>query len=295
MANELSVFELFERFPDEAAAEAWFVSQRWPDGVRCVECMSSNVAERRSRKPQPFRCRDCRKDFSVKTGSVMHNSKLPVRVWVLAMWMLSSRCKGVSSCQLARDLGVCQKTAWFLAHRIREAYAYTRGVARFVGPVEVDETFIGGRAHAMHAHRRRLRPDKTPVVGILDRATNTVAAEPVRDTTAATLVPYVTRRTYADAVVLTDGHGAYRRLPRPHEAVEHSAGEYVRGMAHTNSIESFWALLKRGYVGTYHQMSRKHLHRYVNEFAGRHNTHRGLEALAAGFDGRRLTWADLTA
>lgn len=305
MANGLSVFQVFEMFPDEATAEAWFVAQRWPDGVRCVECHSDDVQVRESRKPQPFRCRACRKDFSAKTGSVMHASKLPIRTWVLAMWLLSDRCKGTSSHQLARDLGVTQKTAWFLAHRIREAWADTYSTDRFDGPVEVDETYIGGVAKNMHATKRkhltgRGGVDKTPVVGIKDRATGKVTAQVVAHVSARTLVPYITERTHADTVVFTDGHYAYQRLPRPHAAVQHTVGEYVRGMAHTNGIESFWAMLKRGYQGTYHQMSAKHLDRYVTEFSARHNQRdhaptTRLGALAAGCAGKRLDWATLTA
>ena len=118
----MSLPELFAKFPDDDTAEAWFVEQRWPDGVHCVFCGSENVAERASRKPQPYRCRSCRRNFSVKTGSLMHASKLGCRVWVLAIYLMSTSVKGVSNLKLHRDLGVTQKTAWYLAHRIRAAW-----------------------------------------------------------------------------------------------------------------------------------------------------------------------------
>lgn len=301
----MTLVEFFDRFPNDEAAEAWFIEQRWPDGVRCAHCGAANVGERKNRKPRQWRCRECRKDFSVRTGTLMHNTKLGHRTGALAMYLMVTSLKGVSSMKLHRDLGVCYSTAWHLSHRLREAYADGRNVLRFAGPVEVDETFVGGKARNMHAAQRakltgRGGADKTAVVGMVDRDTNTVTAQPVASTDAATLVPYVTRRTNADTVVFTDGHRAYRALPRAHESVEHGVGEYVRGMAHTNGIESFWSLLKRGYVGTYHQLSAKHLHRYVNEFAGRHNqrpldTADQMAGTVRRLDGKRLPYADLVA
>ena len=300
--NGITLAELFDLFPDEAAAERWFVAQRWPDGMRCPHCDSADVCERKNRKPQPYRCRACRKDFSVKVGTVMHGSKLSLRTWAIAIYALTTNIKGVSSMKLHRDLGVRQATAWHLLHRLREALADNAGMV-FDGPVEADETFIGGKAKNMHADKRakltgRGGVDKTPVVGIRDRATGKVTAQVVANTDAATLVPFVEGRTKPTATVFTDGHLAYRALARDHEVVQHSVGEYVRGMAHTNGIESHWALLKRGFTGTYHQISRKHLGRYVSEFAGRHNmrpldTHDQMSALVRGMDGKRLPYTDL--
>ena len=302
----MTLVEFFEQFPNDEAAEAWFIEQRWPDGVRCAHCESANVAERANREPRQWRCRDCRKDFSVRTDTVMHNTKKGHQTWLLAMYLMVTSLKGVSSLKLSRDLGVAYSTAWHLSHRLREAYTDGKNVLRFAGPVEVDETFFGGRAKNMHAKDRKRRisgrggVDKAAVVGIKDRETGTVTAQPVPDTDAVTLVPYVTERTNADAVVFTDGHKGYNALPRTHEVVAHSAGEYVRGMAHTNGIESFWAMLKRGYVGTYHQLSTKHLHRYVNEFSGRHNqrpldTADQMASTARRMGGKRLEYADLVA
>ena len=300
----ITLIELFSLFPDEQAAEAWFVAQRWPDGIVCPKCGSTDTCERKNRKPQPYRCRSCRKDFSVKVGTVMHGSKLSLRTWAIAIYALTTNIKGISSMKLHRDLGVRQATAWHLLHRLREALDDNAGLV-FDGPVEADETFIGGKAKNMHAHKRkqltgRGGADKTPVVGVRDRATGKIAARVVPSTEAPNLVPFVEGHTKPTAHVYTDGHRAYQALSRRHDVVRHTVGEYVRGMAHTNGIESHWALLKRGFTGTYHQISAKHLHRYVAEFAGRHNvrsfdTHDMMSRTVQGMEGKRLPYADLVA
>ncbi len=299
---------LFRMFPDNKTAEQWFADVRWPDGPRCPRegCGSANVQIGTTHKTMPYRCRTCRRFFSVRVGTVMQDSKLGYQTWAIGIYLLNTGIKGTSSMKLHRDLGVTQRTAWHLAHRIRETWADKTAIDRFDGPVEVDETFIGGLAKNMHARDRERRitgrggKDKTVVVGVLDRATNTVTAQVVADTEAATLVPYVTDRTDAATVVFTDGHPAYRALPRPHGFVRHSVGEYVNGQAHTNGIESFWSLLKRGYHGTFHHVSAKHLDRYVAEFAGRHNargsdTAEQMRRTAAAMSGKVLQYVDLVA
>ena len=181
----LSLVALTNLFPDDATAERWFVKSRWPAGIACSKCNSRNVQERPTRKPQPFRCRDCRNDFSTKTGTLMQGSPLGFRVWAIALYLLSTGLKGTSSMKLYRDLDVTQKTAWYLAHRIREAWSDKN--APFAGPVEVDETFVGGKAKNMHAHKRkqvikgRGAVGKTAVVGAKDRATNRVSAAVVKE------------------------------------------------------------------------------------------------------------------
>ena len=299
----ITLIDVMEQFSTEEKAEAWFIQQRWPDGVLCPKCESDQVSPRATRKPQPFRCRACLKDFSVKTGTALQGSKLPLRKWALAYYLYMTNLKGVSSMKLHRDLGLTQKTAWYMGHRIRESLSQ-RG-KRFGadgGAVEADETYIGGKEGNKHEskklHAGRGAVGKTAVAGLIDRETNQVKTEVVESVDGKTLQGFVHMNTEVEAQVYTDEARAYEGLNRKHESVAHSANEYVRGMAHTNGMESHWALMKRGIDGIYHHVSKKHLRRYTAEFSGRHNrrpldTADQMNTLVKGSEGKRLRFVDL--
>lgn len=299
----ISLPELFRMFPDDSTAQAWLEEQRWGGEPWCPHCGSFNVRHN-NHKSMPWRCaeRKCRKRISVRLGTPLQGSPLGYQIWVVAIYLLTTSLKGQSSMKLHRDLKITQKTAWFLAHRIRKAFDQ-EGNGTFSGPVEVDETYMGGKRRNMPAAKRRTlkgrgAAGKTAIVGAKDRASNRVAAKVVKHADAESLQGFIVEHANAFATIYTDDAAAYASLPFDHESVKHSVGEYVREAVHTNGIESFWAVLKRAHKGIYHKMSPKHLDRYVSEFAGRHNlrdadtlTQMGL--VVRGLEGKRLTYTEL--
>ena len=392
----ISLVELFQRFPNDRAAEIWFEEQRWGVAGKPTHCPLCGSAEKQrpipSRKPLPYWCGACRSSYSVKTGSGMHRSRIGLQKWAIAIYLWSTSVKGVSSMKLHRDLNITQKSAYFMAQRLREARSEAPG--GMGGPVEFNEVYFGGKRRNMSNAKRKelanlrlpepidfamtqisglvgwrsvhwrsseqyqtrgfpgqfveflhempgldvvdstapanpsehrtprgpsekidtvgtiderkscservnlslIQPvasgtrsliqavgsgslelgrdtaGKTAVVGAKDRGSNQLTAEVVPSTDKPTLQDLVARKAAPDPTVYTDEAQAYQGISNPHETVNHSVSEYVRGQAHTNGIESFWALLRRGHYGTFHKISPKHLQRYVNEFATRHNT-----------------------
>ena len=300
----ISLIELAEMFPDEETAVKWFEAILWKGERKCGHCGSTKTKEVPNRKPMPYWCTDCRSYFSVKTGTVLQKSKLPLRKWAFAVYLYVTSLKGVSSMKLHRDLDITQKTAWFMSHRLREAWG-TSGLEKYLGPVEVDETYVGGLEGNKHKSKKlnsgRGTVGKTPVVGAKDRETNRVSAKVVENTTAKSLQTFVYDHAAKEGIkVYTDEASAYTGLKDDfeHESVAHGQGEYKRGDVHTNGIESFWSMLKRAHKGTFHKLSKKHLQRYVSEFSTRHNirqldTTDQMSHVVAGMVGERLMYEEL--
>ena len=302
----LTIVQMMSMFPNDAAATKWFEDCIWPDGKRtCGKCGSCRTSEVPNAKPMPYWCSDCRSYFSVRTGTPMARSNIPMQKWAVGIYLCVTSLKSVSSMKLHRDLGISQRSAWFMMHRIREAWACDGDNEPFDGPVEVDETYVGGkRKNKSNAERKELDGrgpvDMTAVVGAKCRASNEVAAKVVRSTDKETLQGFVADHAEPEVVVYTDDAVAYQGIPNPHETVKHSVSEYVNGMAHTNGIESFWSMLKRAHKGTFHKISPKHLQRYVNEFAGKHNIRESdtivqMRDTVARLVGRNLLLRDLIA
>ena len=303
--NGLTLLQVADMFRDEAEAEKWIAERQWPNGPHCPDCGSFHVQSGIKHKTMTHRCRDCpdRPMFTLRKGTVMEGSKLPHRVWAIGLYLFTTNLKGVSSMKLHRELGIGQKAAWFMLHRLRTAVESGSGM--FTGPVEVDETYMGGkRANMSNAKRKELAGTgrgavgKVAVVGVKDRATKQVRSQGVTSTDKPALQGFVVEHTAPDATVYTDEASAYEGLPMTHAAIKHSVKEFVRGQVHTNGMESFWSMLKRGYIGTYHKMSPKHLNRYVTESEGRHNvreqdTVAQMGSVVEGMGGKRLRYADL--
>ena len=308
IAETISVVQLFRLFPDEDACYRWIEEARWGDTPVCPHCGGMDNTRLEKNRPHYYWHKDCRKRFSVTTGTCMHATKRPLQDWIYAIYSVLTARKGVSAMQMSKELGVQYRTAWHMLHRVREGC--DRGDFTLREIVEVDETYIGGKEGNKHASKKlnagRGAVGKTPVAGVRERG-GKVKAKPVERVNAQTLIPFVESTVEPGTTVYTDDAAAYGALPTIlnqylHETVAHGSGEYVRGDAHTNGIESVWAVLKRSIHGTWHHVSPKHLRRYVNEAAFRLNegncevdTIDRMEALVRQMGGARLRYKDLIA
>jgi transposase-like protein len=297
--STISTFQLFQMFPDEPTARVYLEGRLWPKGITCPTCGGQDRITVRKRDGF-YRCNKCQLDFTIRTGTIFERSHIPLHKWIYAMYLMVTARKGISSMQIAKEIGVTQKAAWFMLHRLREACGGE--LTKLQGMVEIDEAFFGGKEGNKHEHKKlragRGTVGKTAVLGMRQRGGRTIA-----NIDQATIQTAILDNVEVGSTLLTDEATAYEGMGGlffQHETVNHTAGEYARGAVSTNSIESVWAVMKRGMHGVYHHASAKHLPRYVDEFTFRLNegdvkihTLDRLDSFIKAVDGKRLTYARL--
>jgi transposase-like protein len=291
--QQMTIQQFDAAFPDEDSCKEYLVRRRWPMGVRCPRCGNDKVYELKAREFH-WQCQQCDTDgyrFSVYVGTIYENTNMPLRTWFSVIYMMVTAKKGVSALQVHRTIGTgSYRTAWSMCHRIRAGLLEPK--TKLGGVVEVDETYVGGDDKNRHVGKRygvtgRGAGGKTPVVGAVKRKGN-VVARVVENTRTETIEKFI-RETVSTrvSVICTDAYSSYRRLDRKyrHASVDHSKGEHVVGAIHTNTIEGFWSLVKRGIVGTFHKVSPKYLPLYVREFEFRYNNRNNADIFGAAFEG----------
>lgn len=306
---DLNLATLSRLFVDEEAARKFIESKRWPNGAKCPHCESIEVYTLTPKpgstspvRPGVRKCKKCRKQFTVRIGTIFEESKIPLSKWLMAIHLMTSSKKGVSSRQIERELGITMKSAWFLTHRIREAMRQAPLANLLKGTVEVDETYVGGKPRFRGQSKRGRGTSKQPVMVLVEREGN-AKCMPIPRVDAKTLKGEIIRNVATGAVIVTDENAAYNGIDethKEHETTKHSSRQYSRVRddgfkVNSNTAESFFALLKRGHYGIFHHLSKKHLHRYCDEFAFRWN-HRKvsdgerLVAAIVGSEGKRLMY-----
>lgn len=265
--KDMNLVELVENFGDDDACREYLAGLRWPDGIECPRCECKSVSQVRGR--DQYMCNSCDYQFSVKSGTIFHDSHLPLRKWFIAIYLMLESKKGISANQLKRMLKVHYRTAWYLCHRIREALGNGHE-PKLNGTVEVDETFIGGKKKGVGSGSRK---GKTLVIGAAQRG-GEIRLDIISDRGRKTLHKFIHGHVEEESTVYTDEWRAYWGVVKDHHRVNHMLEEWVRGDVHTNSAESVWLLLKRSIIGAYHKVSVKHLDRYLDELEFRFNNRR---------------------
>jgi len=295
-------------FQDADKAREWLEARVWANGRACPHCGvvdNSTLMAGKSHRPGLYQCNACREPFTVTVGTLYERSKIPLNKWLAATYLLMSSKKGMSALQIGRMLGISPKSSWFLCHRIRESLRDTKA-GPMGGPmatVEADETFVGGKDKNKHKHKRHGRVGtsaKEPVFSLVQRGGH-VRSHHIEAVSASTLRTILLKETTRDTRLMTDKASVYRAVSdefRAHGSVDHSIGEYVRGDVHTNTIENYFSILKRGISGTYHHVSATHLKRYLAEFDYRYNERKALgvddferfRRSIPGIMGKRMTY-----